>query len=137
LWESVAQPRFYAVLMGAFALSAVLLVLLGIYGVVSYMVSCRTREIGIRLALGARSSSIYGLILGQSMLPIFLGTVVGLLSSLALVRFLSLLLFGIKPQDPMTLVTLPICLVATAFLACYLPAHRAANLDPIKALKVE
>ena len=137
LWESVAQPRFYTVLMGCLALSALALVLLGTYGVVAYAVSCRTREIGLRIALGAQSGTIYRLIISQSVMPTLLGIGAGIAGSLALTRFLSSMLFGIQPHDPATFVALPVFLAVTVVLACYLPARRAARLDPLTALKEE
>ena len=135
--ESTSQSRFYVVLLGAFAVVAVLLAGVGIYGVMSYSVSRRAREIGIRMALGAERRQVMSLMIGQGMLAAWLGLAVGLLAALGLTRLLASLLYSVKPADPETFVIAAVALVFVAFAANYFPARRAAKVDPIMALRCE
>jgi len=137
LWQSLAQPRFYAVLMASFALSALLLVLLGIYGSTSYTVGCRTKEYALRLALGAQPASIYRLVIGQSIIPTVVGIAAGISMVWPATHLLSSLLFGIKPFDPVTVLVMPVFLTTTILLASYMPARRAISHQPMIALKEE
>ena len=133
--DSVSQPRFYMVLLGAFAGIALLLAALGIYGVISYTVSQRTRELGIRVVLGATRQKIVRLVIGQGVWMAGVGVVLGLAASLALTRALASLLFGVEKLDPVTLSIAPVTLMAVALLGCYLPARRAAKVDPVIAMR--
>ena len=134
---SVRARRFALILIGAFAAIALLLSLIGIYGVTAYGVAQRTREIGIRAALGAQRIELLGLLLGQEMLLVACGVVAGVFTSLALTRFLGSLLFGVQPTDPLTFVGVVLLLVAVSALACLLPARRAMRVDPMVALRYE
>ena len=111
--------------------------MIGLYGLVSYMTLTRRNELGIRLALGARRSNILWLVLRQGLHLAAVGVTVGLVGALALTRFLSSLLFGIKPTDPASLIATSLLVVAVAALACWLPARRAAKGDPMEALRYE
>jgi len=134
---SMAQPRFALVLLGAFSILALILALVGIYGVIAYAVSRRTREIGIRMALGARSGTVVGLMVRQGMLMALIGVVVGTVAALTMGRLIQSLLYGVEPQDPTTMITVPTLFLAVAVLACWLPAARAARVDPSSALRWE
>lgn len=134
---SVAQPRFYALLLALFAAIALTLAVIGIYGVMAYAVSRRTHEIGIRMALGAEAGRIQRLIVGQGMLLIGVGVAVGLLAARVLTRVLTDLLFGVKPTDPATFALIALALSSAALLACWIPARRAAQVDPLTALRCE
>jgi putative ABC transport system permease protein len=135
--RSVAQPRFYMLLLAAFAATALSLAALGIFGVMSYVVLQRSREIGIRVALGAHQRDVLRLVLGHALLLAGLGVAAGLVGALALARTLSGLLFALSPSDPPTLVAVALLLSAVALLASYLPARRAARADPLTALRSE
>jgi ABC-type antimicrobial peptide transport system permease subunit len=124
-------------LLGIFAGLALLLAAVGIYGVIAYNVGQRTREIGIRMALGAQNSNVLGLVLKHGMSLGLIGLGIGLASSLALTRFLKGLLFSVSPTDPLTLLVVAILLAFAAFVACYVPARRAMAVDPIVALRCE
>ena len=137
LYESVAQPRLSAFLLGVFAAMAFLLSAVGIYGVMSYLVSQRTHEMGIRMALGARSADIFRLIIKQGMTNVLIGIAVGLILSLIATRILSGLLYGISATDPVTIIQASLLLVGTALLACIIPARQATRSDPLTALRTE
>jgi putative ABC transport system permease protein len=134
---SVAQPRFYMVLLAAFAAIALLLAALGIYGVISYAVTQRTRELGIRVALGATRRKILTLVIRQGAWLAVVGVVIGVAASMALTRALSSMIFGVGKLDPVTLAIAPLTLIAAALLGCYLPARRAARVDPAIAMRNE
>jgi putative ABC transport system permease protein len=137
LIESVSQSRFYMLLLGTFATVALLLAAIGIFGVMSNAVAHRTREIGIRLALGANAAQVRALVLRQALLLALLGIVIGLAASLQLTTVLATLLFELTPTDPITLVSVAVVLLGVALLASYLPAWRASRVDPLVALKAE
>jgi putative ABC transport system permease protein len=137
LSNSVAGPRFYTVLLGLFGALALILAISGIYGVVSYSVSRRTAETGIRMALGARAGDIVKMVLGEGMLLALIGVGGGLAASFAATRILSGLLFGVSATDMTTFIGIAVILTAIALLACYLPARRASRIDPVDALRYE
>ena len=137
LSQSVAQPRFYMILLTAFAALALLLAALGIYGVISYSVSQRTRELGIRIALGATQDRVVRLVLGQGMALTSLGVVAGLFGAYWLVRLLTSMLFGVAATDAPTFVGVSFVLLGVAGVASYLPARRAARVDPVTAMRSE
>jgi predicted permease len=132
-----AQTRFVTVLAEALAALALFLACIGIYGVTSYSVAQRTSEIAIRLALGAHSTDIRGLVLRQGVMPVAVGVVAGLLLAAAVAPLLSGLLFGVRPSDPLTYAAISLVLAAVGVLACYIPARRATRVDPMVALKYE
>jgi putative ABC transport system permease protein len=135
--ESIAQPRFYMLLLATFAAVALALAAIGIFGVMSYTVSQRTREIGIRMALGARGGSVVTMVVRQAMLLASAGLLVGVAAALALSRTMTTLLFDLSPTDPLTFAAVATTLATVAFLASYLPARRAARVDPMVALRAD
>ena len=135
--ESIAQPRFYMLLLAVFAAVALALAAIGIFGVMSYTVSQRTREIGIRMALGAQGGSVISMVVRQAMVLAVAGLAVGLAGAAALSRTLTTLLFDLSPTDPGTFAAVGGVLAFVALLASYLPARRAASVDPIDALRAE
>ena len=120
-----------------FAGAALLLAAIGLYGVISYSVAQRTRELGIRIALGAQRSDVLRLILRQGMTLVAIGVVAGLAASIGLTRLMATLLYGVSATDPITFLALSITLLSVAFVACWLPARRASAVDPIVALHAE
>jgi putative ABC transport system permease protein len=135
--SSMLGDRFHLVMLGIFASMALALAVIGIYGVVSYSVTQRTHEIGIRAALGANSGNIMGLVLRSGMSPVMLGLVIGLAGVLGLTRLLSALLFGVGEHDPMTIAAVALILALVALIACYIPARRATKVNPMVALRCE
>jgi putative ABC transport system permease protein len=134
---SVAEPRFRTMLLGLFSAIALLLAAIGIFGVISFSVSRRTREIGVRMALGATPASIRHLVLGESAKLVLFGLAAGIPAALILTHFLSALLFGITPTDPLTFIAVALLLMLVALAAAYLPARRAIRIDPMAALRCE
>jgi putative ABC transport system permease protein len=135
--RAVAPQRFNAIVLGVFSGFALLLAMTGLYGVLSYSMSRRTSEIGLRVALGASGRNILGMTIGQGMRPVLLGVALGAIGAFWLSRYMMALLFGIKPFDLQTYFAVAILLVATALLACYLPGRRAMRIDPAVALRIE
>ncbi len=135
--EAGWQRRLWGVLFALFAGIALLLAAVGLYGVMSYLVSQRTREIGLRMARGARGADVWRLIVGQGLKVVALGVVVGLVEAMALARVMTSLLFGITATDPLTYLGVALLLAIVAVLACFVPARRAAKVDPMIALRAE
>jgi putative ABC transport system permease protein len=135
--SSLAQQRLLFVLLGVFALLAVVLSSVGIYGVVASFVGQRTAEIGVRMALGAGRTQVVGIVLGQSLVPVAAGLLVGLAAAVALGRFVENLLFEVSPLDPLMLAGSVLTLALVAGAACAIPAARAARIDPVTALRGE
>jgi predicted permease len=138
--DSMASQRITMILLGAFAALALLLAAVGIYGVLSYSINQRVQEIGIRMALGANRGNVLRLLIGQGLCLAAAGLAAGAVAALILARLLasfSQLLYGVTPSDPLTFVTVSLVLMGTAFLACYIPAHRATRIDPMQALRTE
>jgi len=135
--DSIARPRFHAVLFGAFGGLALSLAAVGLYGLLSYSVSQRTREIGIRMALGGQARTIVAMVLGQGLLLAALGIALGVGGALALTRLLAAFLFGVTPTDRLTFIAVGALLALVALAACYIPARRAARVDPMVALRYE
>jgi putative ABC transport system permease protein len=134
---SAAQPRFNAALLGLLAGTALLLAAVGLYGLLSYSVAQRRREFGIRMAIGARSADVLRLVLGQGLALGLGGLALGILGAWAASRLLSSLLYGVTGTDLVTYAAVSVLVTATAALACYVPARRAARLDPAVALRME
>src|SRR5437763_3547011 len=135
--RSVKQPRFLFTLVGCFAALALLLAAVGIYGLVSYSVTQRTSEIGIRMALGAKAHEVSRMVVSEGMRLMLIGAAVGLLAAIGLTKFLRALLFNVKTTDPMTFAEVAALLALIALLAIYIPARRAAKVDPMVALRYE
>ena len=134
---SIWPARVSAALSGAIGLLALALAAVGIYGAIAYLVSQRTREIGIRVALGAQSVEVVGLVLRQALGLVAVGLAVGLAGSLVVSRVLGQMLYGLSTFDALTFVTVPVFLAAVAMLAAYIPARRAAKVDPMVALRYD
>jgi len=135
--KSVVQPRFLALLLATFSAIALFLAAIGIYGVMAYSVAQRTQEIGVRMALGARPLHVLRMIFGQSLMMLVIGTAIGLAGALALTRLMRTLLFEVTATDPLTYVSVVGLLTVVALVACYVPARRAAKVDPLIALRYE
>ena len=135
--ESVGEPRFFAVLAGGFALLALALAAIGIYGVMAYVVSQRTAEIGVRMAVGASTTDVFRLVITDGLKLAALGVVIGLGGAVLIARSLTTLLYGVAPTDPAVLGATSALLVAVAALASIVPAWRATRVDPIIALRTE
>jgi hypothetical protein len=133
----LAYPRFRAILLTAFAGLALLLAMVGLYGVLSHLASGRIREIGVRMALGATRAEVIGMMVREGMFPAIAGIVFGLAAAWSLTRLLSAMLYGVSPKGPVTLVVVTSALLAAAFLATWLPAWRATAVDPMAALRYE
>jgi predicted permease len=135
--RSIASQRFSLILLGAFAGLALLLAGIGIYGVLSYLVGQRTREIGVRMALGAQRLDVLRMVMGDGARMTIVGAFIGLVAALALTRLMASMLFGVRPTDPVTFAAVAVLLCGIALFACYLPASRAAKVDPMVALRYE
>jgi len=135
--NSIVEPRLYATLLGAFALLALVLACVGLYGLIAYSVSQRRHEFGVRVALGAAQSTIMRLVVGEGLHLAAAGVGIGLMVAVAATRLLVGLVVGIEPQDPVTFAAVTFVLVAATLLATYIPARRAARVDPIAALRDE
>ena len=134
---SVFLRRYPSYLIGCFAALALILAVVGLYGLISHLVLQRTREIGIRVALGAQRRDILRVVLRQGVRATLAGVAVGAIAGLALTRFLSSLLYGVAAWDPLTFASIVTLIAAVAFLACWLPARRASRVDPVIALRAE
>jgi putative ABC transport system permease protein len=137
LAESVAQPRFRTLLLGIFATLALALASIGIYGVISYSVTQRTHEIGIRMALGAQARDVSKLVVLEGMALALIGVAIGLAASFALTRLMESLLFEVSTTDQSTFAGVAALLIAVSVLACWIPARRASRVDPMVALRWE
>jgi putative ABC transport system permease protein len=135
--SSLASRRFVVTLLGVFAGIALLMAVLGLYGIISYTVAQRTQEIGIRMALGAERGAVLRLVIGQGMRLAVAGALIGLIASLAISGLLRNLLFGVSIFDPLTFAAMALVLIGAAFAASYVPAHRATRVDPMTALRYE
>jgi len=135
--ESMTQPRFSMLLLGAFGALAVALAAIGMYGVIAYSLAQRTREIGIRMALGAQRSSVFAMVLKQGARLAGAGMAIGVAAALAMTRLMTSFLYGVKPVDLLTFAIVPVLLTGVVLLACYLPARRATRVDPMLALREE
>jgi len=137
LSQGLWAPRMGAALLAVFGGLALVLAVIGVYGVLSYSVHQQTREIGIRMAMGAQTGRVLGLVVGQGMRLAAAGLLLGLLVAYAAMHFLTSLLFGVRANDPLTFVGVALILAIAAVLACYIPARRATKVDPIIALRYE
>jgi putative ABC transport system permease protein len=135
--SSLGSRRFNLILIGFFGVTALLLTTAGVFGVMAYSVSRRTREIGVRVALGAGSREVLAMILGQGIRTILIGVAAGIAGALALTRTVVSLLFGVTATDPLTFTAVILLMIAVALLACYIPARRATRVDPLVALRYE
>ena len=137
LSQGLWAPRMAAALLSVFGLIALILAAIGIYGVMAYSIAQRTREVGIRMALGAQPGDVLKLVIGQGMLLAGTGVVVGLIAAFGVARLFASLLFGVRPTDPLTFIAVAAVMSLSALAACYFPARRAMRVDPIVALRYE
>ncbi len=137
LGKQLARPKFNMTLLGVFAAVAMVLAAIGIYGVIAYSVAQRTREIGIRMALGAQRTAMLRMVLRQSLTVVAIGIVIGLMAAFGATRLLASLLYGVGTNDVLTYASVVLLLGAAALLASYIPARRAMKVDPIIALRYE
>ena len=135
--DTVAESRFYTFLFSLFGATGLILTLTGIYSVISYTVSQRTQEIGIRRALGAQTADVLRIVIGQGMVLAIVGIAVGVVVAASLTRLMESLLFGLRPNDPLTFALVALLLGFVALLACWIPARRATKVDPMVALRYE
>jgi ABC-type antimicrobial peptide transport system permease subunit len=134
---SLGSRRFNVILIGFFGITALLLASVGLFGLMAYSVTRRTREFGVRMALGASRAAVLRMVLGQGMRTILIGVAIGIVGSFALTQTLSSLLFGVTATDPVTFGGVTLLLIGVALLACYIPARRATKVDPMTALRCE
>jgi predicted lysophospholipase L1 biosynthesis ABC-type transport system permease subunit len=137
LYTSVAQPRQWAALLSAFAVAALGLAAVGVFGMLSYLVGTRRREIGVRMALGARRATVVQMVIGSGVAHALIGTGIGLVAALLGTRMLAPVLYGVGPGDPATHALATAVLLGVALLACWLPARRAAGIAPMEAIRLE
>jgi putative ABC transport system permease protein len=135
--QSVASQRFNTVLIGAFAALALILAMVGVFGVINYSVAQRTHELGIRIALGAQRADVFRLVIGNGLALALIGVALGSLGAYGLTRLLRGLLFGVSPTDGLTFAIVSALVIGVALLACYLPGRRAMKVDPLEALRYE
>jgi len=135
--KSVSEPRFNSVLLASFAGLALILAAVGFYGVIAYSVTQRTHEIGIRMALGAESRQVTGMVMGRALLLALGGLGIGVIAAAAMTRFMQSLLVDVSSMDAVTFLVAPVVLGAVAGIAAYLPARHASNVDPMEALRYE
>jgi ABC-type antimicrobial peptide transport system permease subunit len=133
--DSISSKRFTMTLLGVFALLALLLASIGIYGVLSYMVGQRSKEIGVRMALGAQKFDVLRMVLKDGARMTLIGVILGFVGALALTRLMRTMLYGVRPTDPLTFISVAALLCIIAMLACYVPARRAMKVDPMEALR--
>jgi ABC-type antimicrobial peptide transport system permease subunit len=137
LAASISRPRYWATMVGIFAAVGVALAAVGIYGVLSYFVSRQTRDIGVRMALGADAAAVRRMVVRRGMVQAAVGLAIGLAAALVLTRAIEGLLFGVSPTEPATFGAVSLLLVVIAFSACYWPARRATRVDPVRVLTEE
>jgi putative ABC transport system permease protein len=135
--NSIATQRLAMILLSVFSALALVLSAIGIYGVISYLTGQRTHEIGIRVALGASSSDVLRMVLGEGMKITLIGVAIGLAAALGMTRLIAKLIYGVGASDPLTFVSVAVLLTGVALLACYIPARRAMRVDPMVALRYE
>jgi putative ABC transport system permease protein len=136
-YASLSGPRFNTLLFGVFAVLALALGLVGIYGVMGYAVAQRTHEVGIRMALGAQPTDVFRLVVGAGMRLTLLGVAIGIAGALGVTRLMERLLYGVTPTDPLSFAGVALLMVAVALVACWVPARRATRVDPLVALRYE